>query len=106
LHDVTRPQLATAVGVHLAVDLHLPPLISNLAPPSQCARPVAFSSASEEGVELVFDELRRVGAGGVFGLGEKGRGVQLRSVRGRLRRSVDGRNFQDAAYHHRRLMTD
>jgi hypothetical protein len=57
-----------------------PPLISNLAPPSQCARPVAFSSASEEGVELVFDELRRVGAGGVFGLGEKGRGLLLRSV--------------------------
>jgi hypothetical protein len=80
MHDVTRPQLAAAVGVHLAVDLHLPPLISNLAPPSLRARPVTYSSASEQGVELVFDKLRRVGADGVFGLGEKGRGLLLRSV--------------------------
>ena len=34
-------------------------------------------AAFEEGVELVFDELRQVGAGSVFGLGEEGRGVLL-----------------------------
>jgi hypothetical protein len=72
LHDVTRPQLATAVGVHLAVDLLLPPLTSNPAPPSLCARLVAFSSASEEAVELVVAEQRRVGAGIAFDPGEKG----------------------------------
>ena len=31
----------------------------------------------DEGVELVFDELRQVGAGSVFGLGKEGRGVLL-----------------------------
>jgi hypothetical protein len=31
-------------------------------------------AAFEKGVELVFDELRKVGAGGVFSLGEEGRG--------------------------------
>ena len=34
-------------------------------------------AAFEEGVELVFDELRQVGAGSVFGLCKEGRGVLL-----------------------------
>jgi hypothetical protein len=38
---------------------------------------VGQNAASEEGVELVFDELRQVGAGGVLSLGEEGRCVLL-----------------------------
>ena len=38
---------------------------------------VGQDAASEEGVELVFDELRQVGDGGAFGLGEEGRRLQL-----------------------------
>ena len=34
-------------------------------------------AALEEGVELVFDELRQGGAGGLLGLGEEGLGVLL-----------------------------
>ena len=34
-------------------------------------------AAFKEGVELVFDELRQLGAGSVFGLGEEGRCVLL-----------------------------
>ena len=34
-------------------------------------------AAFEEGVELVFDELRQVEAGSVVGLGKKSRGVLL-----------------------------
>ena len=37
-------------------------------------------AAFEKGVELVFDELRQVGAGSVFGLSEESRGVLLRQV--------------------------
>ena len=44
-------------------------------------------AAFEESVELVFDELRQVGAGSVFGLGEEGCGVLLHQAvqRGLLR---------------------
>ena len=38
---------------------------------------VGQDAAFEEGVELDFDELRQVGAGGVFSLGEEGRSVLL-----------------------------
>ena len=34
-------------------------------------------AALEEGVELVLDELRQVGSGGLFGLGEERRGMLL-----------------------------
>ena len=48
---------------------------------------VGQDAAFWKGVELVFDELRQVGAGSVFGLGEEGRGVLLNQVvrRGLLR---------------------
>ena len=39
------------------------------------------SYTGEEGVELVHHELRQVGAGGNFGLGQEGRGVQLHQAR-------------------------
>ena len=50
-------------------------------------KPCARTAAFEEGVELVFDELRQVGAGSVFGLGEESRGVLLHKAvqRGLLR---------------------
>jgi hypothetical protein len=35
---------------------------------------VGQDAAFEEGVELAFDELRKVGAGGIFSLSEEGRG--------------------------------
>ena len=38
---------------------------------------VGQDAAFEEGIELVIDELRQVGTGSVFGLGEEGRGVLL-----------------------------
>jgi hypothetical protein len=38
---------------------------------------VGQDAAFEKGVELVIDELRQVGPGGGFGLGEEGRGVLL-----------------------------
>ena len=38
---------------------------------------VGQDAAFEERVEFVFDELRQVGAGCVFGLGEQGRSVLL-----------------------------
>ena len=38
---------------------------------------VGQDAALQEGVELVLDELRQVGAGSVFGLGEEGCGVLL-----------------------------
>ena len=42
-------------------------------------------AAFEKGVVLVFDELRQIGAGGGFGLGEEGRGVLLhQAVQGGL----------------------
>jgi len=42
---------------------------------AQAQEAVGQDAAFEKGVELVFDELRQVGAGRVFGLGEEGRGV-------------------------------
>ena len=60
------------------------------AAPAQEA--VGQDAAFEEGVKLVFDELRQVGAGSVFGLGE-GRGVLLnRSAPGRGARSEPERD--------------
>ena len=51
------------------------------SPPQRRRRkPWARTAAFEEGVELVFDELRQVGAGSVFGLGEEGRGVLLKQA--------------------------
>ena len=44
---------------------------------AQSQEAVREDAAFEESVELVFDELRQVGAGSVFGLGEEGRGVLL-----------------------------
>ena len=44
---------------------------------AQPQKAVSQDAAFEEGVELVFDELRKVGACSVFGLGEEGRGVLL-----------------------------
>ena len=50
--------------------------ISETAPLSASSA-VGQDAAFEEGVELVFDELRQVGVGSVLGLGEEGRGVLL-----------------------------
>ena len=44
---------------------------------AQAQEAVGQDAAFEEGVELVLHELRQVGAGSVFGLGEEGRGVLL-----------------------------
>ena len=44
---------------------------------AQAQEAVGRDAAFEEGVELVFDELRQVGAASVLGLGEEGRGVLL-----------------------------
>ena len=44
---------------------------------AQSQEAVGQDAAFEEGVELIFDELRQVGAGGVFSLGKEGRGVLL-----------------------------
>jgi hypothetical protein len=73
---------------------------------AQSQEAVGQDAAFEEGVELVFDELRQVGDGSVFGLGEEGRGVLLHqaSVCDCFRRSVDQTSCQEAARHHRRLM--
>ena len=55
----------------------------------QAQEAVGQDAALQERVELVFDELRQVGAGSVFGLGEEGRGVLLhQAVQGRLFRAV------------------
>jgi hypothetical protein len=43
----------------------------------QAQEAVGQDAAFGEGVELVFDELRQVGAGSVFGLGEEGGSVLL-----------------------------
>ena len=53
----------------------------------QAQEAVGQDAAIEKGVKLVLDELRQVGAGSVFGLGEEGRSVLLhRAVpRGPLR---------------------
>ena len=54
---------------------------------AQAQEAVGQDAAFEEGVELVLHELRQVGAGSVFGLGEEGRGVLLHQTlqRGLLR---------------------
>ena len=43
----------------------------------QAQEAVGQDAAFEEGVELVLHELRQVGAGSVFGLGDEGRGMLL-----------------------------
>ena len=43
----------------------------------QAQEAVGQDAAFEEGVALIFDKLRQVGSGSVFGLGETGRGVLL-----------------------------
>ena len=59
------------------------------SPQRRRRKPCARTAAFEEGVELVFDELRQVGAGSVFGLGEESRGVLLhQSVQRGLLRAV------------------
>ena len=59
------------------------------SPQRRRKKPWARTAAFEERVELVLDELRQVGAGSVFGLGEEGRGVLLhQAVQGRLFRPV------------------
>ena len=54
---------------------------------AQAQEAVGQDAAFEEGVELVLDELRQVGSGGSFGLGDEGRGVLLHQAvqRGLLR---------------------
>jgi hypothetical protein len=54
---------------------------------AQAQESVGKDAAFEEGVELVFDELRLVGPGGHLCLGEEGRGVLLHQAvqRGLLR---------------------
>ena len=44
---------------------------------AQAQEAVGQDAAIEKGVKLVLDELRQVGAGSVFGLGEEGRSVLL-----------------------------
>jgi hypothetical protein len=46
-----------------------------MAPATQEA--LGQDAAFEEGVELILDELRQVGASSAFGLGEEGCGVML-----------------------------
>jgi len=41
---------------------------------------VSQGAALEKGVELVLDELRQAGAGGILGLGEEGLGVLLQQA--------------------------
>ena len=56
---------------------------------AQSQKAVSEDAALEEGVELVLDELRQVGAGRGFGLGEEGRNVLLHQpVEGGLRWAV------------------
>ena len=59
------------------------PTIAAAQPQEAIGKDAAF----EEGVELVFDELRQVGSGGRLRLGDEGRGVLLRQAvqRGLLR---------------------
>ncbi len=48
-------------------------------------------AAFQESVELVFDKLRQVGAGSVFGLGEESRGMLLHPrIGGHRLRLMDG----------------
>ena len=44
---------------------------------AQAQEAVRQDAARQEGLELVLDELRQVGAGGIFGLGKEGRGMLL-----------------------------
>ena len=46
-------------------------------PAAQAQEPVGQDAAFEKGVELVLDELRQVGTGGLFGLSEERRGMLL-----------------------------
>jgi hypothetical protein len=52
-------------------------LVVAAATTAQAQEAVGQDAAFEEDVELVLDELRQVGTGSVFGLGEEGRGVLL-----------------------------
>ena len=61
---------------------------------AQAQEAVRQDAALQEGVELVFDKLRQVGAGSVFGLGEESRCVLLhqavqRGLLGSVARVVD-----------------
>ena len=47
------------------------------SPQRRRRKPWARTAAFEEGVELVFDELRQAGAGSVFSLSDEGRSVLL-----------------------------
>ncbi len=62
-------------------------LVVPAIPAAQPQEAVGQDAAFEEGVELVFDELRQVGAGSVFGLGEESRCMLLHQAvqRGLLR---------------------
>ena len=53
------------------------PLVVAAVAAAQAQEAVGQDAALEEGVELVFDELRKVCAGCVFGLSEERRGVLL-----------------------------
>jgi hypothetical protein len=44
---------------------------------AQAQEAVREDAAFEEGIELVYDEMRQVGPGGGFDLGTEGRGVLL-----------------------------
>ena len=54
---------------------------------AQAQEPGGQDASLQEGVELVLDELRQVGSGGLFGLGEERRGMLLHQAvqRGLLR---------------------
>ncbi len=61
---------------------------------AQAQEAVGQDAAFEEGVELVFDELRQPGTGALFGLGEERRGMLLhqavqRGLLGAATRAVD-----------------
>ncbi len=61
---------------------------------AQAQEPVRQDAALQEGVELVFDKLRQIGAGSVFGLCEESRSVLLhqavqRGLLGSVARVVD-----------------
>ncbi len=69
-------------------------LVVPAIPAAQAQEPVGQDTALQEGVELVLDELRQVGTGGLFGLSEERRGMLLhqavqRGLLGSVARIVD-----------------
>jgi len=67
-HDGHKPRSFATEGAQ-----HVEPTVGA----AQAQEAMGQDAAFEEGVEPILDELRQVGAGSVFGLGEEGHGVFL-----------------------------